>query len=143
MSTEANKAVVRRLYDLSNRGDVAAFDELHTPDYVGHVASGSDIQGSEAARRFSATIHTIFPDLHFTLHDQIAEGDLVAVRWTFRGTHRGEYLGVAPTGKQVTVPGMDVFRLAGGTLVEGWTVSDRLGLLRQLGAIPAPKPTAT
>lgn len=78
---------------------------------------------------------TAFPDTHFTIDDMIAEGDRVAIRWTVRATHRGEFEGIAPTGKPVTVTGTMVARIANGKLVEGWQNFDALGLLQQIGAI--------
>ena len=81
---------------------------------------------------------TAFPDLHFTVEDQIAEGDMVANRVTARGTHQGEFMGIAPTGKQVTVTGITIDRIAGDKLEESWASWDFLGLMQQLGAIPEP-----
>ena len=73
-----------------------------------------------------------------TVDDLVAEGDKVVVRWTFRGTHPGEFQGVPPTGKQVTIIGISIFRIVGNKVVEDWTIIDLLGLLQQLGVIPPP-----
>ena len=81
---------------------------------------------------------TAFPDLHFTVEDLIAEGDKVVARLTVRGTQQGAFMGIPPTGKHVTVTGIDINRLAGGKSVEHWLNMDTLGLLQQLGVIPAP-----
>jgi steroid delta-isomerase-like uncharacterized protein len=79
-----------------------------------------------------------FPDLNITVEDLIAEGDRVVARWTLRGTHQGASLGMPPTGKQVTMPGISVVRLAGGKSAEQWVIHDQLGMLQQLGLVPAP-----
>ncbi len=84
-----------------------------------------------------------FPDFHYTIEDLIAEEDRVAARLTYRGTHRGDLLGIAPTRKPVAYTGIAVFRLAGGMIVDGWVNGDTLGLMRQLGAVPALGPTAS
>jgi predicted ester cyclase len=81
-------------------------------------------------------LDTAFPDLHFTIEDQIAEGDKVVNRVTARGTHLGDFRGIPPTGKQVTVAGITIDRIAGGKLVESWTSWDFLGILQQLGVVP-------
>ncbi len=80
-----------------------------------------------------------FPDSQLPVEDQIAEGDKVVTRWTCRATHTGEFQGMPPTGKYTTMTGTTIFRIANGKLVEGWTNADMLGLLQQLGAIPAPE----
>jgi steroid delta-isomerase-like uncharacterized protein len=81
---------------------------------------------------------TAFPDLHFTIEDEIAEGDTVVSRWTARGTHRGEFMGTPPTGRTIAVTGMDILHFVDGRIRENWAAFDALGLLQQLGAIPAP-----
>lgn len=138
MSVEANKAIVRRAYDFWNTGDASAIDQLFAPDLVMHLRGRSDVAGLDAYWRYLTAFRDAFPDQRWTLEDEIAEGDKVAVLWTLRGTHRGELMGIPPTGKGVTVTGMSVFRIAGGKLAENWVQSDVLGLLQQLGAIPAP-----
>ena len=138
MSTDENKAVVRRAYDLLNTGGASAFDELIAPGMVMHPRGRADVMGIEAYRSYYAALRSALPDQRWTLEDQVAEGDLVATVWTFRGTHRGELMGIAPTGKEVTVTGMSLFRLADGKIAENWVQSDLLGLLQQLGAIPTP-----
>jgi steroid delta-isomerase-like uncharacterized protein len=95
------------------------------------------IQGLSAYKHFIAPFFTAFPDIQFTTEDMIAEGDTVAVRRTFRGTHKGSLMGIPPTGKQVTTTMMTFNRIANGKIVEGWNNVDDLGLLQQLGVIPA------
>lgn len=138
MSTEENKAHVRRGFEAiskKNLANLAVFYELLNPDIVFHNAS-TTIQGLEAYKQFLSMHITAFPDLHFTIEDMIAEGDLVVVRYTIRGTHKGDLMGIPPTGKQVTWTGIDIFRFVNGKLVEEWYNGDDLGLLQQIGVIP-------
>lgn len=136
MSTEENKAVVRRLIEEGyNQKNLAVFDELYAPDVVVHNSSLT-LQGREAVTQFLAMFFTAFPEARFTIEDLIAEGNTVAFRQTLRGTHQGDYLGIPPTGKQVTIPGISMFRLANGKASEQWTTADDLGGMQQLGVIP-------
>ena len=137
MSTEENKAVVRSAIDALNQKNWAAlYDELTAPDFVLHDAS-TTIQGLEAYKQFISTFLTAFPDTHFTIEDVIAEGDTVVTRQTFRGTHAGDFDRIPPTGKQVTASAIDITLVANGKRVEQWFNGDDLGLLQQLGVIPA------
>ena len=138
MSVEESKAVVRRAYDFWNTGDVSGLDELVAPAIVMHLRGRPDVAGIDAYRTYHAALRGAFPDQRWTLEDLVAEGDKVAAMWTFRGTHRGELMGIAPTGKEVAVTGISVFRVADGRIAENWVQSDLLGLLQQLGAIPTP-----
>ena len=137
MSTEDNKANVRRGFDALNERDWAAFEALCAPDIVLHNASMT-IQGYPAYKQFITMYFTAFPDLHITIEDMIAEGDTVVVRTTFHGTHKGDLMGIPPTGKQATTTGMSIFRVANGKAVEQWSNYDDLGLLQQLGVVPPP-----
>jgi len=137
MSTEENKALTRRAYELGNQRNWAAFYELIAPEFVFHDAS-TTIQGLEAYKQFLSMYLTAFHDLHFTIEDIIAEGDTVAVRHTGRGTHQGDLMGIPPTGKRVTVSSIALIRVANGKAVEEWFNGDNLGMLQQLGVVPAP-----
>ncbi len=137
MSTEDNKALTRRAYEALNQRNWATFDELAAPDLVLHNASMT-IQGLEAYKQFLSMYFTAFPDLQFTIEDMIAEGDTVVVRQTARGTHQGNLMGIPPTGKQVTVSGIAIVRVLNNKGVEEWFNGDDLGLLQQLGVVPAP-----
>ena len=137
MSTEDNKARTRRAFDALNERNWTGFYELIAPDIVLHNASMT-IQGLEAYKQFFSLYYTAFPDLHFTIEDLIAEGDQVVTRYTARGTQTGDLMGIAPTGKQVTTTGINIYRLANGKAVEGWTNFDGLGQLQQLGVVPVP-----
>jgi steroid delta-isomerase-like uncharacterized protein len=135
MSTEDNKALMHRAYDALNQKNLAVLDEVYAPDLVVHIVS-TTIQGLEAFKQGLSLFLTAFPDARFTIEDMIAEGERVVVRYTFRGTHTGNFMGIAPTGKQVTQTGITIIRFANGKAVELWGNVDDLGLLQQLGAIP-------
>ena len=136
MSIEENKANVRRGFEAINQKNLAVFDELLTPDVVVHSAS-TTTKGLEAYKQSLSMYITAFPDLQFTIEDMIAEGDTVVVRYTTRGTHQGNLWGIPPTGKQMSATGIFIDRLVNGKAVEQWTSYDDLGLLHQLGVIPA------
>jgi steroid delta-isomerase-like uncharacterized protein len=139
MSAEENKALVRRwVEEVVNKHSLAAIDELVDPNAVDHAALPGQPQGIEGIRQFFRGFFTAFPDLQATVEDIIAEGDKVVARSTARGTHRGEFLGLAPTGRQITVSSIDIARLANGKQVEHWGQFDTLGLMQQLGAVPGP-----
>jgi steroid delta-isomerase-like uncharacterized protein len=133
------KEIVRELFVEVWKGNLDVIDEHIAPDYVGHDPSEPDvIRGPGGFRAFAQKYLAAFPDSKITVDDQIMEGDKVATRWTARGTQTGEIAGIAPTGKEVTVTGLTISRLEGDTVIEGWTTWDTLGLLVQLGAVPAP-----
>jgi steroid delta-isomerase-like uncharacterized protein len=137
MSSEQNKAIVRRLLEEPWKGNLDVVDELVASDYVGHdPASPEPARGPEGVKEFIATYRAAFPNARITVKQQLAEGDLVATRWSGRGTHEGELLGIQPTGKQVTVSGLTISRLFGDKIVEEFQNWDTLGMMRQLGAIP-------
>src|SRR5215218_3984311 len=137
MSTEENKALARRVIEqMFNEGNLDVADELLALDYVDHDPSlPEDVHGPEGFKQYVGMYRAAFPDLHVQIEDQLAEGDRVATRWTGTGTHDGELAGIAPTGKRVTVPGMEIVRIANGKLVEGWEGYDSGTLMRQLGVM--------
>lgn len=140
MSAEDNKTLVRRVYEESiNRRNLKVIDELIDPNYVDHIP-GSPVQGIEGLQQAISTYLTAFPDLQMTIEDLIAEGDEVAARFTIRGTHTGELMGIPPTGRQVTVSALHILRVANGKIVEEWQNSDDLGMMQQLGVIPPLSP---
>jgi steroid delta-isomerase-like uncharacterized protein len=138
--TERNKILVRRaVKEVWNRGNFAIVNELVASDIVVHASTpGDDIHGPEGITQFYTTLRVAFPDIHFTIEDQIAGGDRVVTRWTADATHTGEYQGIPPSGKQFRLMGIDIDRLANGKVVECWPIADELGLLQQLGAVPTP-----
>lgn len=135
---EKNKAIARRfLEELWNESNFAVADELLARDYDGH--SSTVIRGPDGAIAFIPRLRAALPDFRFRILDQIAEGDKVVTRWKLAGTHEGPFQGVPPSGRRVEMTGITIFRLANGKLIEGWTNEDVWGMLRQLGAIPAPQ----
>jgi steroid delta-isomerase-like uncharacterized protein len=138
MSSDQNKAIVRRAFEEPWKGNLDVIDELIASDYVGHdPAEPEPRRGPEGLREFVTAYRSAFPDVRVTVEQQLAEGDLVATRWTARGTHEGELMGIQPTGKQVTVSGMSISRLSNDKIVEGFQNWDTLGMMQQLGAVPA------
>lgn len=142
MSTEENKALVRRFYDdIWMKGNLAVADDLVAADYVRHdPRGGAPTPGPEGQKQIAAMFRAAFPDFQSSYDVVLAEADLVAVRWTIRGTHQGEYLGIPPTGRGVGFTGVNIFRIAGGKIVELWNHRDDLGFMQQLGVIPAAAP---
>jgi predicted ester cyclase len=142
MSTEDNKALVRRFYDGLNLNDVAIVDELCTPDFVLHDPAGpggwhaGGINSREEYKQYLSGFFASLPG-QFTIDDMIAEGDKVVARWTYRGTHQGQWRGVSPTGKEVTFTATTTSRFVDGKLAESWQNVDNLGVVRQLGLYPA------
>ena len=139
MSTEENKAIARRVFEEGwNQGKLDVIDEIVTSDYLLRDPSmPEDIRGPEGFKQFITMYRAAFPDIHFTVEDQIAEGDKVVTRWTGTGTHQGELMGIAATGiRGRGVTGVTIDRMAGGKAVESWNAWDVLGMLQQLGVVP-------
>ncbi len=139
MSVEENKAAVRRYLEAFATGDVAVLDDCIAPTYVRHDPGlPFQVRGPEGVKHFVSALQAGFSGFHATIEDVIAEGDRVLVRLTTGGRHQGELLGIPPTGMDVTVEVMDLFRIAEGKIAEQWVARDDLGMLQQLGVIPAP-----
>ncbi len=139
MSTEQNKIAMRRIYDeVINTGNLDLAGELIATDVIEHEEFPGLSQGLEGFKQFFTTFRNAFPDLHFTVDDTVAEADKVVSRITIRGTHKGVFMDIAPTGKQVEVQAIDVCRFAGGKMVEHWGQSDMMGMMAQLGVMGAP-----
>lgn len=137
MSSEQNKVIVRRFFEEPWKGNLDVVDELTASDYVGHdPALPEPLRGPEGVKEFIATYREGFPDARITVEQQLAEGDLVATRWSARGTHEGEMMDLEPTGKQVTVTGVTISRLESGKLVEDFRNWDFHGMMRKLEAPP-------
>jgi steroid delta-isomerase-like uncharacterized protein len=133
--SEANKAHIRRVIEeVYNRGDLAVVAEVAASDLVIH-ASSQDIRGREGAKQYVTALRAGFPDLRFTIEDQVAEGDQVVTRWSACGTHKGTFQGIPATGRQVRLVGADIDRIVGGKVIECWAHMDELGLMRQLGVV--------
>ncbi len=146
MSTEDNKALVRRLFEeVLNQGNFAVFDELYAPDFIFHEPAFPQVRTREDDKRWLIESRSAFPDVHFTIEDLIAEGDQVVVRFTSRGTNTADIVAPRPhpaTGKQFTATGIFIARFANDKFVEIWHQMDWLGVLQQLGLIPAPGQTS-
>jgi steroid delta-isomerase-like uncharacterized protein len=140
MSTEQNKALARQMIEeVFNRGNVSRADEFMAPDFVEREELPPGLPpGREGVKQLTAAMRNAFPDFKATIDDIVAEGDKVVLRQTWSGTHKGEFMGVPPTGKHVSFQVIDIIRFAGGKCVEHWGQMDRMGLMQQLGAIPAP-----
>ena len=135
--TEANKALAVRIgEEVWNQGNLAVADEIFATDFVYYDPSRSDVTDLESYKGWVVENRTAFPDFHVETHYMVAEGDRVAARWTVTGTHQGEYVGIPPTGKQGTVTGMNILRVAGGKIVEAWWSSNALALMEQFGVMP-------
>jgi steroid delta-isomerase-like uncharacterized protein len=137
-STEENKALTDRFAEAWIEGDLAAMDELLAPNFVNHAAVPGVTPDREGYKKFATMHHTGFPDFDVKVEDVVAEGDKVARRVTWTGTHKGNYMGIAPTGKQVKVTVITIERIEGGKIAEQWGEADMLGLIQQLGVMPSP-----
>jgi steroid delta-isomerase-like uncharacterized protein len=134
--SEQNKALARRWFeDLFSRGDLEAANEIISADFVDHLTH-EDERGLEELKHYVTIYRTAFPDIRDAVEDIVAEADKVVVRWTSRGTHQGEFMGVAPTGRHVTFTGMRLFRIAENEIAESWVNIDARGLQEQLGTVP-------
>ena len=138
MSTEENKALIRRQVEAWNTGNLDALDDLVAADLIHHDLPPGMAPGLEGFKQIISMHRKAFPDVRVTIEDILAEGDRVMNRWTVSGTHHGEYMGIAPTGKQVTLKGMSIHRIEGGKIAEQWHEMDMLGLLQQMGVVPTP-----
>ncbi len=140
MSNEDNQALVQRLFEeVFNLKQLDRADELVAPDYLDHGAVPGQGPGLEGAKQQRwAMYFAAVPDLHAMIDDLAAEGDKVVVRYTVEGTQQGELPGVPPTGKRFRISGISIYRLAEGKIAEQWEQMDMLGLMQQLGVIPAP-----
>src|SRR5918992_5180333 len=136
-STEENKTLVRRYVEAIHGGSLEEGEELLAPDFAFHVSGTPGPLDGEAFRQLFAGFLSAFPDLAVTNEEFVAEGDKVAGRWTTSGTHQGELWGIPPTGKQVTITSMDINHLADGKIADRSHEYDALGMMQQLGVIPA------
>jgi len=141
MATAENKAIVLRLLEQGfNANDPAVFDELLAEDFVNHDPSQPAAADRETLKQFWAALCDALPDQHTAVEDLVGEGDKVVKRAVWRGTQAGELMGIPPTGKQVTMSTVSIYRIADGKVREMWWGYDSLGLLRQLGVLPEPAP---
>lgn len=139
MSAQANKALVRRMLDeMNNQGNIRIIDELVAPDFFEHEDPPPGVpRDREGVKQVFTMYHEAFSDIQATFDDLIAEDDKVVVFMTVHATQTGEFAGIPPAGKRVAVQVIDIFRVNDGLVTEHWGVTDRLGMLQQLGVIPA------
>jgi steroid delta-isomerase-like uncharacterized protein len=138
MSVEENKAIVRRFLDALNNRDVDEFDNLFVEDYVLYDpgSPGGIVRGLDAIKDHTMMLVNALPDFHSTLEEMFAEDDKVVGRFTHRGTHLRDFMGIPASGNKVAVEAINIYRVANGKLVEAWGEVDTIGLLRQLGLMP-------
>jgi steroid delta-isomerase-like uncharacterized protein len=138
MSAEENKTLVRHTYEALNKGNLAYIDECFVTDVVAHAPGGQEAHGLEEGKQLFIKMWRAFPDHYEMVDDMIAEGDKVVARVRWTGTHKGEFQGIAPTGRQVTLKAITIYRIVGGRIAEVWEEADVLGMMQQLGVIPSP-----
>ena len=132
----------RHFEECWHQGNLAVVDDLLDVTYVSHAPPPPGVRSDrEGFRQIVTLFRSAFPDIHYTVEDQLAEGDKVATRWTARATHRGPLMGIPPSGREVTFAGIFIDRIEGGKCMEHWGAIDRLGLMEQLGAVPGPAQT--
>jgi steroid delta-isomerase-like uncharacterized protein len=138
MAHQDPTAIVRAYgEEVWNQGITDAVDRYIASDYVRHDPGlPFEVRGPQGIKQIVPMYRAAFPDIGFTAADIVADGDRVAVRWEIRGTHRGELMGIPPTGRPVDLTAIEIFRLADGRIAEQWVALDNLGLLRQLGVFP-------
>ena len=142
MLSESNKTVSRRFFEeVFGKGKLNVLDEIIAKDHVnsGPGAISGLPNGPEGSKQFVTAYRNAFPDVHFTIDEQIAEGDKVVTRWTAHGTHQGELAGLPATSKSATVTGIVVDRIVNGKIAESWGIFDEFGMMQQLGVIPMPE----
>jgi steroid delta-isomerase-like uncharacterized protein len=128
-----NKAKFQLLYDeILNKGNLDAFEELCAPNFVKHAIPPSPDYGIEGSKQSVLMLRKAFPDIKYTVEDMIEDGDKLVARWSAKGTHKGEFMGIPPTGKQVAFSGIEIIRVEDGKAVEEWEELDRAGLMQQL-----------
>jgi predicted ester cyclase len=138
-SEQKNMAIVRRFFEVGpSSGDIAASDELLDPDFSLHTPLPTPGPGIEAMNNVIVTCRAAFHGLHVTIEDMMADGDLVTCRFTARGVHQGEFMGLPPTGKPIEMTGIEIFRLRDGRIAELWGEANLMGLMHQLGILPGP-----
>jgi steroid delta-isomerase-like uncharacterized protein len=141
--TDQLKSLVRELLeDDISRGDEAVAERIIHPDFVDHTNPPGMQHGLAGHQAIVRLFRTAFPDQWWQIEDLIAEGDKVVARTTMTGTHQGDFFGIPPTGRSVTLAGIHIVRVADGRVIEHWGNNDDLGMMRQLGVIPEPSAVA-
>lgn len=137
MSTEENKALSKRIFEeIFNKRNLALVDELFDTNFIAH-GSPDPARGIESVKQNTTNVVTAFPDIHYTIDDMVAEGDKVAIRFTQQGTHQGDFMGIAATGKKFTSSGIIIQRITSGKVAEWWVGIDAFVIMQQLGVVPS------
>ena len=137
MSTEENKAIVRRMTEeFYNQGNIESAERFFADSYVHHDPASPQVRDRDGLKQVLRAFLAGCPDLHISIDQLLAEGDTVTKRWTYHATQSGDLAGLPPTGKRITMRGLELFRLEGGKIVECWLGYDNLSLMQQLGVIP-------
>ena len=137
LSVEELKAMARRFVDeLQNKGNKAVVYEFMAPEFVYHTAQPPITRDREGIIQEAALLRAAFPDLRYTVDDLLVEGDKGVMHWTIRGTHKGDFFGIAPTQKQIAFSGLILARMKDGKFAEAWSYPDNMSLFQQLGAFP-------
>jgi steroid delta-isomerase-like uncharacterized protein len=137
MPTDNKSTAKRILEEAWNRGNLEALNDVVASNYIGHDTLGPEIRGLDGLKKRVHSLRTAFPDLQLNIEEMFADGNTVITRFSSRGTHKGNFEGVAPTGKSCKVTGITISRFSDGKLVEAWVQTDALGLMQQLGVVPA------
>ena len=137
--SEDNKAIVRRAYEAINQNNLDALEEVVASDITDHDPAPGQPPGLEGVKQLFSSLHAAFSGFHMNVEEMIAEGDKVVARVSMNGTHQGEFMGIEPTGNQVTITGIDILRIADGKIVEHWGNFDDLGMMQQLGVVSSPE----
>ena len=141
MTKDENRALARRgLDEVWSGGDLSVVDEIYASSYVFRDADRPEVKGLDEFKQTVAMYRTAFEDLHFAAKERFVDGDMVMTRWVSTSRHGAEFLGIAPTGKRVSVTGFTLDRIEDDRIAESWTTWDTLGLLQQLGAVPEMSP---
>jgi len=123
--------------EVLNKGNMQAVDELIAPNFVEHNPFPGQAPGVEGLKQAMVALRQAFPDLHVTVDEMLSDGDKVVIRTTMKGTHKGNFMNIPATGKQMSVEGIDIVRISNGRAVEHWGVTDNLTMMQQLGLVPA------
>jgi steroid delta-isomerase-like uncharacterized protein len=136
--TTRNAELSRRIFeDVWNRKNLSAVDDIISSDYVHHDANSPAATGIDGYKKFVSYYMSAFPDAQFTIHDAFTDGENEVTRWTVTGTHEGELAGIPRTGRRFSVTGISIGRIANGKITESWNSWDALGMMQQLGVVPA------
>jgi predicted ester cyclase len=140
MSTEENKAIVRRYHEeLFNKGNLSVADEVFDTNYLNSALDQMGLpRGPEGFKQYASMMRTAFPDFYLTIEDQVAEGDKEVHHVKARGTHKGDFMDIAPTNKQIEISAIAIDHISGGKVLETCVVVDMFGMMQQLGVIPPP-----